>query len=204
MGLMRLKTTSSRQVWVSSDAKIKIFELGMEYEGKPVKAKTYSAAIAVPGWEGEAETYEKQSKNGLETFVRQPPKEDGQYGSHSSTGTGKTYTPKDEKAIQAMWAIDKAKDIALAFKPEDIPKTLDSTEWLAQELFLMVDRVKAVTVDAINPAPQVPDVVHPVPDDPIDLSQIEARFGPTETLPLKQAEPGAGAGPERETAWLKP
>jgi hypothetical protein len=195
MPIMTLKTTGSKQVWASADGKIKIFELNLEYEGKPVKAKTYSAAIATIGWEGEVETYEKEGRNGVETFVKQPPKEDGTYGNSTQTNSQQSgrssYTPKDEKAIQSMWAIGQAVQLTIAtYKGSD---ALGAIEGMANELYGLVEIIKNGRKVEIE---TIPDVVHPVTDDPIDLSQVEEAFGPVQQLPL------AGTISKKETVWL--
>lgn len=65
-------------------------------------------------------------------------------------GASKTYQPKDEKAIQAMWAIGQA-IAAEQREPQDI-------EALASDLFAMVDRIKTGSKgDTVNT--DVPDEV---------------------------------------------
>lgn len=187
MPQLKVTTKSANQVWASPDGQRKIYELNLEYEGKPVLAKTYSEAIATEGWEGTVDTYEKQGRTGIETFVKQPPKEDGQYGGKPG---GRSYQPKDEKAIQAMWAISQAIAYCTALA-EGLtgPKTEalfnESLENVATKLFGMVDTVK--TSDAAEegeaPAdePANPDpVIEDIPDRPVDLSKIEEIFGPKE------------------------
>lgn len=153
MPIFKLKTTQAEKVWASPDGKIKIFKLTMDYNGKPLDAKTYSEAIATVGFEGEVETYEKQGRNGVETFIKQVQKE-GEYGARP----GRTsYVPKDEKAISAMWAIGQAINVAANSKEGYLidPKAKDwelNIENIAQKLFLMVDRVKATPADEVAPA----------------------------------------------------
>lgn len=180
MPILQLTTKAAKQVWASPDGQRKIFELEMDYQGKPVIAKTYSDAIATVGWSGTVETYEKQGRNGIETFVKQPPKEGGSFGG----GRG-NYKPKDEKAIQAMWAIDKAKDVVIArgFKATTpMDDILSEVEAYAQALYEMVPRVKAIdNVDqgeAPADEPANPDpVIEDIPDGPVDLSKIDKIFG---------------------------
>lgn len=80
MAILRVTTKSANQVWKSPDGKIEMFELGLEWDGKAIQAKTYSKAIAQPGWSGEVESYDKTGQNGVETFVKQPKKDDAPYG----------------------------------------------------------------------------------------------------------------------------
>lgn len=179
MPLLQVKTTSAEQVWASPDGNRKIYKLTLDYQGKPVSAKTFSHDIAVVGWEGEVDLYEKEGKQGLEVFVRQAPKEGGSYGqagtSNGSTGTSKpSYVPKDEKAIQAMWAISQAIQVCAAAKMTTIPEI----EVNAQELFLMVDRIKVVT--ETPEAPQQPDTIQPVPEGQLTVADIKDVLGDEE------------------------
>lgn len=86
MPTLRVTTKSANKLWTSPDGKIEMFELEMEWEGKTIQAKTYSKAIAAPGWSGEVESYDKDNKGTMETFVKQPPKEDGSYGGQGGMG----------------------------------------------------------------------------------------------------------------------
>lgn len=88
--LEHVTTRESRSVWRAPDGQREIFELLLEYQGQRFAAKSYSKDISVIGWTGSVETYEKPGKMGAptQTFVKQPPKEDGSYGpaaQHSST-----------------------------------------------------------------------------------------------------------------------
>jgi hypothetical protein len=151
MPKLRATTLTAEQVWKSPDNTRKIWSLTMDVDGKTASAQTFSEAIATVGWSGEVETYER----GNNTFVKQPPKEDGypprQGSQASTTGSGSSrnnYVPKDEKAIQAMWAIGQANQAHQQVTPAgDFDGRLESVERLAQELFFMVDRVKATTED---------------------------------------------------------
>lgn len=139
MPIIQVKTLESKQVWSSPDGQRKIHALKLEYDGNIVTAKTYSNSIAAEGWEGTVELYEKEGRNGLESFVKQPPKEGGY-----SSGKPKSYQPKDENAIKAMWAIGKATEIAPApAKSAPVADYMATIESYAQELFSMVERVKA-------------------------------------------------------------
>lgn len=81
-------TKISEQVWASPDGQRKIYKLGLEWQDKPVEAKTYSDQIATIGWQGTVETYEKPGRNGSETFVKQPPKEGGGFGGGNTVRSG--------------------------------------------------------------------------------------------------------------------
>lgn len=80
MARLEVTTKTAEQVWTSPDGKLTIFKIGLEYQGKPFDAKTYSKTVATVGWRGEVESYEKQGRNGPETFVKQPQKEGGWQG----------------------------------------------------------------------------------------------------------------------------
>lgn len=181
MPIIEVTTKVSRQVWKSPDGQRKIYELQLEYEGQPVVAKTYSDQIATVGWQGKVDTYEKPGRSGLETFVKQPPKEGGWDGSQrqSSTSTASSksnYSPKDEAAIKAMWAIDKAKDIVLAVGIE-AKRPMDEVEanieeW-GQRLFAMVERVKASENAPAAPEP----TVESVGVEQVDMAQLSDMLG---------------------------
>lgn len=178
MPKLEVRTVASKVIWTSPDGQRKIHELQMDYKGKPVKANTFSDAIAVEGWSGEVETYEREGKGNApaQTFVKQPQKDGSGYPSNSvGERTAKpAYKPKDEKAIQAMWSIGQAVQLVVATKPKDI---LGTVEAHAQELFLMVDRVKAVTEVQGATTPE-PDVV--IDPDQTTIEDIKEIFGEAE------------------------
>jgi hypothetical protein len=171
MPQLEVTTKTSEQVWSSPDGTRKIHKLVMEYEGKPVAAKTYSDVIAKEGWSGTVDTYEKEGRNGLETFVRQVPKEGGNYG--GGGGSRPAYQPKDEKAIQAMWAISQA----IAFNSNSKAQVaIEQVEQDAKNLFLLVDVVKASeSEDTAEKPDEGHDEVHEVPDalpEPLELEEV--------------------------------
>lgn len=86
MPTLSVKTVTSEKVWASPDGQKTIYKVSLDFGGKQAEAKTYSQAIATVGWQGEVETYEKQGRNGTETFVKQPQKEQGSYGGGRSHG----------------------------------------------------------------------------------------------------------------------
>lgn len=111
---MNVTTKSVEKVWTAPDGKMSIHKLVLDYNGKQFAAKTYSSAIATPGWSGEIETYEKQGRNGSETFVKQPQKEGGFRGGGAPARTQDTFT---------MY-LSYAKDLVVAELAADrIPKT---------------------------------------------------------------------------------
>jgi hypothetical protein len=154
MPILNVTTKSSEVVWTSPDGQRTIYKLTLDYEGKPVAAQTFSKEIATEGWSGDVETYEREGKAGRpsQTFVKQPPKEGGTYGGGTQSGSQQTsqgsgggrFQPKDEKAIKAMWSIGQAVQL-YSTNPDakNAAKVIEHVEVIAQELFAMVDRVKA-------------------------------------------------------------
>lgn len=106
-------TTASRSVWKSPDGQREIFEVTLDHDGQPVTGKTYSKDISVIGWSGTVETYEKEGRNGAETFVKQPPKEFGgqTYSQGSSTSSSKASKPAFDNFTMYL---SYAKDLAVA------------------------------------------------------------------------------------------
>lgn len=111
MATLNVTTKSAEQVWASPDGKMTIFKLLLEMDGKTFEAKTYSKAIANVGWSGEIESYEKQGKQGAETFVKQPQKE-GFGGGFSGGGRSKLQD-------QFTMYLSYAKDLAVASIHDD-------------------------------------------------------------------------------------
>jgi hypothetical protein len=166
--LSNVKTTGSEVIWQKGDRTI--YKVSMEYEGKPFVAKSYSDRVAAQGFSGDVEVYEKQGTRGAEQFVRQAPKEEfgGSTGGGSTTTSSArpSYTPKDEKAIQAMWAIGQA--VQLVKDREE--NSLDDVYVKANALFAMVDAVKAGDV------PEQQELVHEPGNEAISLEDIDAAF----------------------------
>lgn len=102
------KTTEAESVWKSPDGQREIFKVILDIDGKPLMAKTYSKDISSVGWTGTVETYEKQGRNGSETFVKQPPKEGFSGGGGFSKGG---FKPQGD---QFTMYLSYAKDIAVA------------------------------------------------------------------------------------------
>lgn len=94
------KTISASQSWQSPDGKIKSYDVVFDISGKEFKAQTYSSVIAVVGWTGNIETYEKKGY----TYVKQPPKED--------TYSGGSSKPKEVDPFTMY--LSYAKDIVIA------------------------------------------------------------------------------------------
>jgi hypothetical protein len=186
MPILDVKTTLSEQVWTSPDGQRKIYKVTLEFEGKPVQAKTYSDAIAQIGWEGTVETYEKEGRNGSETFVKQPPKENNQnYTASSSTSGGAGRTNKPSFDNYTMY-LSYAKDLAVAlvgtkegFDGEKYADLLDSVIAGGDVLYAgRPDAPKKETEDAPMPENfgKKEDSIVEVTDDPVDLSTINDVF----------------------------
>jgi hypothetical protein len=120
---MFIKTVDSKQVWQSPDGQKTIWDVLLEAEGKEYPLKTYSAAIAEKGFEGDVESYLNQRGD---RFVRRVVQSPGEARDHS---------------IRAQWAIGQA--IALASATMDKKAiTMPVIEDYAKELFATVSRVK--------------------------------------------------------------
>lgn len=154
MSQLSVTTKQSNEVWSKGDRTI--WDVVLDYNGKLVKAKTFSQTISRVGWQGLVITDERPGRDGEpQTFVKQPPKDDGFKAQ-----------PKDEKAISAMWSIGQA----IAFHSDNA--SLNTIEETAKELFLMVDRVKATQVtDKVEVADRLYDA-----DGPVDFSKLTEVF----------------------------
>lgn len=73
-----VKVKSASIVWTSPDGQRKLSEVVFDVEGQEFTAKTYSETLAVVGWSGDVETEERAGRGGLEQFVKQAPREEGQ------------------------------------------------------------------------------------------------------------------------------
>lgn len=128
MPKLDVRVLDAKEVWSKGD--LTISEVTLDVGGKTTKAKTYSKAIATPGWEGEVETYEKQGRNGAETFLKQPQKEGGFQKSTGSTGASSV--PKKEFDNFTMY-LSYAKDLVVAlqqtsgFEKDEFEKLLEAT-----------------------------------------------------------------------------
>lgn len=98
------KTIKSEKTWSSPDGKMTIFAVTLETERGNAEVKTFSKAISEIGFEGEVESYEKEGKYGVETFVKQPQKEGGYGGYKGGKPQADPYT---------MY-LSYAKDLAIA------------------------------------------------------------------------------------------
>lgn len=118
MPKFEVTTKSAEQVWKSPDGQRTINKVVLDYNGSPVEASTYSSAIATVGFKGEVETYEKPGKFGVETFVKQPPKEGGytqQQGGQRQSSTGGGGYSKSSSDNFTMY-LSYAKDLAIALQ----------------------------------------------------------------------------------------
>lgn len=125
--LDEVTTKSVEKVWTSPDGQRNIYKLTLNYKGSTLPVQTYSDAIAVVGWTGEVESYEKPGKFGPQTFVKQPQKEGYSGGRSSGGGGGSGYSkaPADPFTMYLSYA----KDVAVAL----VAKTgkLDADEYKA-------------------------------------------------------------------------
>lgn len=161
MSKFHATTKKAQEVWRSPDGDRIIWSVTMEIQGenRPVIAKTYSKAIAAEGWSGEVESYQKQGRDGMESFVKQPPKEGGFGGARQ---------PRDDASIKAQFAIKAA----IAWVSSREGSGFDDIEGCAVEFYKMIERVKSGQTTA-------PDKVYPLEEDqePIDLTGVRDVFG---------------------------
>lgn len=158
MPQLKITTKRSSEIWKSPDGQRKIHEVIMKVDGQDelFKANTFSDSIAVEGFTGEVETYEREGKGGSQTFVKQVQKESGFKGKTA-------YTPKDEEAIKAMFAIKTA----VSWFSGDADKDPGNILPLAQELFAMVDTVKNSDVISVEGTTVDLNEVFPLGDETI-------------------------------------
>jgi hypothetical protein len=186
---------NGQPIWQQGDRTI--WEVVVDAGGHQASVKTYSQAIAQVGFQGEMETYEKPGRNGSETFVRQAPKEDGYPPRVGGTTSARSnYTPRDDAAIKAMWAVGQAVTLVTS---DDIPLVgdgLQEIEDYATRLFHMVDRVKTSSDPAITPEenPHRYDTSFGTASEP-DPSELNNLF-PSDT----QADDGSNPWPNSPRA----
>lgn len=116
MPTLQVTTKTAEQVWSKGD--LAIFKLTLDYNGQEVSAKTYSKTISKPGWTGTVESYEKEGRNGSETFVKQPQKEGGYQpqGNSRPASSGGGNKPQGDNFTMYL---SYAKDIAVAMYAKD-------------------------------------------------------------------------------------
>lgn len=179
MPTLQVKTVSAEQVWSKGD--LVISKLVLDYNGQEVQAKTYSKSIAVPGWSGTVETYEKQGRNGSETFVKQPLKEGGYSGGSSSqTGTqaSRSYPQQAKPGFDSYTMyLSYVKDIAVA-----LINTKAYTEERLQELATQV----AATGEMFYA--MRPDGDAKKPETAPDTSGLDKVFGATEEITIQEED----------------
>lgn len=203
MPQLQVTTKSANQVWASPDGQRTIFELQLEYEGKPVKAKTYSKEISVPGWMGTVETYEKPGRNGVETFVKQPPKEGASYGGGGAStnrgGGGYSKPMADPFTMYLSYAKDIAgycfvTDAKGKSKFDDVlyAEVLEAVAAGGSQLYEARPEAQAKSVDK-----QPGDTPTPPPED-----STETTVEPT-VQELNAVLGGELLSPEEDTPWQK-
>lgn len=166
-------TKDSKAVWKSPDGQRTISEVVLDYQGTTFKAKTYSNDIATVGWTGTIESYEKEGRQGSETFVKQPPKENQGYPTAGGRSGG-SYQ-RDDSHIKAQWAIGQS--IIVHNAEVDLNAVdLDSVQSLARELYDMVDRVRGESAGA-DTEPATDEVVSDVTKQEDLLKDIDEVFG---------------------------
>lgn len=142
-------------VWQSPDGQRKIFNITVESNGRVLSCKTWDQPLAVVGFAGEIEAYDKQDNRGNNETWLALPKQQQQGGYQRNGGQRSNYVPRDDAAIKAMWAIGQAVEWFGGAK-EAVPGTMDEAiEGQAHMFFEMVDRIKT----GAAPGPQAPAAV---------------------------------------------
>lgn len=175
MPQLQVKVVSAEEVWRKGD--LAIFKLTLEYNGQQVQAKTYSKTIANSGWEGTVETYEKEGRNGSETFVKQPQREGftpGSQGTPRSNSGGGSRPSSDNFTMYLSYA----KDIAIA-----CVKDGKFDDKLYSEVLEAVEAGGAQLYQGRPDAPAKPDTTK---------SELDQVFGDTEQVT------------EEDTPWTEP
>lgn len=183
----QVKTIESKQIWKSPDGQRVIYEVTLELQGKPMKAKTYSEALTQVGRVSDVETYEKEGRNGVETFVKQAPKDGGAWnagstsnGSASASSTSSTTAnqppTRNDTHIKAQWSIGQAVLVQAAYRKDDdgghpMEFDFEATEHIATQFYHMVDRVK----DSEPPRTDA---------EAGDMQQLDAFMNESETVQL--------------------
>ena len=167
-----VKTESAEKVWSSPDGQKTIFKVVLDVNGTKAEAKTYSGAVATVGFSGDVETYEKQGRNGTETFVKQPQKE----GFTPRSFGGGSKPSSDNFTMYLSYA----KDLAVAlqqttgFDQKAFDELLSAVSAGGKRLY--ESRVGAPTETVSAPTEKLDEVVTDI-DEPLDLSNIDAIFG---------------------------
>ena len=161
-------TKRAESVWKSPDGQREIFKVTLDVDGTPLPAKTYSKDISVAGWTGKVESYEKQGRNGPETFVKQPPKEGFSGGGGYSKGGFK------QPADQFTMYLSYAKDIAVGMLTVD--GKLDEAEF-GKVLSAVSDGGKTLYENR-------PDA-KPKEEEPKTEKKLDEVFGDTESFSLE-------------------
>lgn len=107
---LEVVTESAGKVWEKGDRAI--YEVVLQTNNRKIKVKTYSKQIAQIGFSGEVEAYEKPSRNGTETFVRQVRQDSWQDGNNPVPSQPKT-TGSFNSDPYTMY-LSYAKDILVA------------------------------------------------------------------------------------------
>lgn len=111
MPTLSVKTKSANKIWSSPDGNRTIYEVTMEYQGKLVVARTYSDKIATAGFEGEVESYKKETPRGSETFVKQVQKPFSGNKFSKDTDPFTMYLSYAKDIVVALVAAGKFKDV---------------------------------------------------------------------------------------------
>lgn len=163
MPTLQVKTVSSKEIWKTPDGQKVIWEVQLDMNGTVYTAKTYSKAISQIGWSGTVESYEKPGRNGSETFVKQPQKEQGYQGKSSQQ-------PKNEFTMYLAYV----KDIAVALI--NAGKSLDELPAIVERVALEGKHLFSLREGADTPL--VSET--PVDEDKVDINAEMNKLFPEE------------------------
>lgn len=173
-----VKTLNSETVWKTDDGSRKLHRIQLDIgEGKKVEAKTWSDAISKIGWSGDIETYEKDGKMGIETFVKQPQKEGYSGGGGFSGGYQKKTGGGRPQGDNFTMYLSYAKDIAVALIEDG---KLDESKFGAV-LSAVADGGKTL----YESRPDAPKKEGGGNDDKQDLEELNKVFGDTDSFSVE-------------------
>jgi hypothetical protein len=145
----------------------------MDYNGRELKAKTFSNPIANVGWHGQVESYEKPGRNGSETFIKQVPKENPGYAGRGS------YQKPPENPFTMYLSYAKDLLIALVETKGYTKKTYDE---LLEAVVAGGNMLYANRPEAVDKEVEKPDTIVAVGDAEMTIEDIKGVFGEAEQV----------------------
>lgn len=152
-GIIIATENNGTPAWTSPDGEKHIWNITVQNldSNQVLQCKTWEQVLAVAGYRGEIETYDKVDKRGINETWASPPRPQRQGGYQGKSN----YVPRDDAAIKAMWAIGQAVATYQPTVAANGPSGMHiaDIELYAIDLFNMVDRVKTgKAADQVPPA----------------------------------------------------